>query len=797
MTWSRSDILSAPMHELTEKAATLRDTTSGAHVSFSPKVFLPLTHLCRDQCRYCVFARPPQRGQSAYMSPDDAVETARRGAALGAREALFTLGDAPEDRWPQARAALDEMGFASTLDYVAHVAERVLEETGLLPHVNAGILSLARLRSLRRLSPSMGMMLETVSPRLMQRGEAHYRCPDKDPAVRLQALEDAGRAQVPFTTGILIGIGETRDERLDALDAISDLHRRYGHIQEVIVQPFRAKPKTAMSRAPEPGFDELAWTIAAARLMLGAEVNIQSPPNLVANDPQEIAGLIDAGINDFGGVSPLTPDYVNPEAPWPHIGHLAEATAAAGKRLVERLTIYPAYIRDSDRWVDPAVAPRLRAMTDAAGRPRDDDWRAGVTPSPPRPARIAGDSVSKEIESALGRVMGDGVPREGDIAALFDARGTDVDAVVRAADEVRGALVGDEVSYVVTRNINYTNVCTFACGFCAFSKGKVSPDLRDAPYLVDLDEIGRRAAEAWARGASEVCLQGGIHPSFTGETYIAILDAVRDAAPGIHMHAFSPLEVSHGAASLGISAQEFLTELKAHGLRSLPGTAAEILDDEVRRVICPDKLTTDEWLGIVGTAHKVGLRTTSTIMFGHVDRPVHWARHLLRLRALQARTGGLTEFVPLPFVADEAPIFRRGQARAGPTWREAILMQAVARLTLAPLVANIQASWVKLGPEGAVAALAAGSNDFGGTLMSETITRSAGARHGGEMTPQRIETLIREAGRRPRLRTTLYDDAPAERRAAAFAAGALDPQSQRPAGAARKGQRGRAALEPI
>lgn len=789
----RDDLANARLDDLLAAAAAIRDDAHGARISYSRKVFLPVTHLCRDVCRYCTFARPPRRGQVAYMTEAEVLESARQAARLGCREALFTLGDQPEVRWREAREALDAMGFETTLAYVAHLARRAHEETGLLPHINPGVMSDAELAMLRPVSASMGLMLESASDRLMQRGGPHFGCPDKAPAVRLATLEAAGRAGVPFTTGLLIGIGETLDERLEALEQIRDLHARHDHIQEVIIQPFRAKPGTRMAKSPEPPLDDLLRTIAAARLILPAGVGVQAPPNLA---PDDLRRLVDAGINDLGGISPLTPDFVNPEAPWPHLDELAGRLAAMGRRLTERLTIYPRYARAAADWTSPPMTASVLKAVDGEGWPREDDWLTGLSPEPPFWAlATARGNPTGALTRILDRAAEGRRLSEAEIATLFAARHDDFHAVCEAADRLRAETVGDRVSYVVTRNINYTNVCTYSCRFCAFSKGKVADDLRGAPYEVELGEIGRRAAEAWARGATEVCLQGGIHPGFTGETYLAILNAARTAAPGIHVHAFSPLEVVHGASSLGLPVKTYLARLKAAGLGSLPGTAAEILDDEVRRIICPDKLDTAQWLSVMRDAHEVGLRTTSTIMFGHVDGYAHWARHLLRLRDLQAETGGFTEFVPLPFVAAEAPIFRRGGSRIGPTFREAVLMHAVGRLALHPAFANIQTSWVKMGMAGARYCLAAGANDIGGTLMNETITRSAGARHGQEATPETLETVILAANRTPRLRTTVYGDAPQERRACALAAPELSPTRETPF---RRGQvLGRPAPRPV
>jgi FO synthase len=725
-------------------------------VTYSPKVFIPLTKLCRDVCHYCTFAQPPRRGERAYMSGDEVLSVARAGAEAGCHEALFTLGDKPELRYRAAREELAELGCETTLEYLARMCELVLAETGLLPHVNPGVLTRADLELLRPVSASMGLMLETTSERLSAKGGPHYGSPDKLPARRLETIRLAGELAIPFTTGILIGIGETREERVEALAAIRDLHARYGHIQEVIIQNFRAKPGTKMASAPEPSLEEHAWTIGAAREVLGPEMKVQAPPNLAYDD---FPKLLDAGIDDWGGVSPVTIDHVNPEAPWPDIVRLRAATEAAGSELAARLPIYPEYVADLERWADPRVAQEIRKHADADGLARDDRWAAGSTAAiPPLPGRAAPLPLDgRELD-------------EDEITRLFEARGRDLAAVVAAADGLRREVSGDVVTYVVTRNINYTNVCYFRCGFCAFSKGKLAANLRGAPYVVPLEEIVRRCHEAWDRGAVEVCLQGGIHPSFTGEYYLDVLRAIKLELPDIHVHAFSALEVWQGAATLGLPLDDYLSLLKAEGLASLPGTAAEILDDEVRRIICPDKVTTDQWLEVHDAAHRAGLRSTTTVMFGSVEGPRSWARHLLHLREQQRRSGGFTEFVPLPFVHMEAPIYLKGLARPGPTFREALLMHAVARLALHPHITNIQASWVKLGIDGAQAVLRAGANDLGGTLMNESISRAAGASHGQEMPPERMEKAIRALGREPRQRTTLYGTPDPERRRHSYGA---------------------------
>ena len=750
-------------------AAEIRDSAHPNLVTFSKKVFIPLTHLCRDVCHYCTFAKTPKRVVAPYLTVEQVLDVAGRGAALGCKEALFTLGEKPELRYRAARSALDEMGYASTIDYLHDVARLVYKETGLLPHLNPGTMTAEEVHKLRPVAPSMGLMLESASLRLTTRGMPHFGSPDKNPALRLATLEEAGKARVPMTSGILIGIGETRVERIESLLALRDLHDAYGHLQEIIIQPFRAKPGTKMAAASEPDLDELLWTIAVARIVFGAHMNIQAPPNL---SPGDLQRLIAAGINDWGGVSPLTPDFVNPEAPWPQLEELRFATEAAGKHLHERLTIYPQYVRDADNWTDASWRTPLLRMTDASGLPRTNEWAPGTCLAPPAvETRSRCVAVSPDIDAIVAKARaGEGLA-EAEIVRLFSVRGDDFAMVVDAADTLRREVNGDTVTYVVNRNINYTNICYFHCSFCAFSKGKTAEDLRGNPYDLDLDEIRRRAVEAWDCGATELCMQGGIHPRYTGETYLEILRAVKDVVPEMHIHAFSPLEVWQGAATLGVPLQDYLLQLKATGLATLPGTAAEILDDEIREIICPDKVSTREWLEVMETAHAIGLRSTATIMFGHIDRSHHWARHILRIRELQSRTGGFTEFVPLPFVHMEAPMYRRGGARKGPTWRESILMHAVARLALHPHISNIQVSWVKMGLRGALACLDAGCNDLGGTLMNESISRAAGAQHGEETTPTQMNELISEAGRVPKQRSTLYGDVTPERITAGISAG--------------------------
>jgi len=764
---------------LMARAACLRDQGHANIITYSRKVFIPLTHLCRDSCHYCTFAQPPRPNERIYMMPDEVLTVARRAEAAGCTEALFTLGDKPELRYSAARRALNDLGYDTTLAYLQMIAERVLKETSLLPHLNPGVMTASDLAALRPVSASMGLMLETSASRLGDRGGVHFGSPDKCPATRLATIRAAGELHIPFTSGLLIGIGETRRERIDALQALRALHRTYGHIQELIIQPFRAKAGTKMASHPDASDDELLWTIAVARLIFGPAMSIQTPPNLA---PDLIADVIAAGINDWGGISPVTQDFVNPEAPWPHIDSLAARVHDCGRVLVPRLPIYPAYMRDLPRWTAPSVRTAIIRASDGSGLARDSSWAPGraasAAPAPSRPMR---ERWAGGLDGLLGKAAGGATLAESDVVRLFEARGEDFLDVCDAADELRKRVSGEPVRYVVNRNINYTNVCSYRCAFCAFSKGKSHEHLRGAAYDLDAAEIARRVSEAWARGATEVCMQGGIHPDYTGDIYLAVVRTVKAAAPAMHVHAFSPLEVHHGAATLGISIMEFLQRLRETGLGTLPGTAAEILDDDVRSVICPDKLRTQEWLNVIETAHHAGLRTTATIMFGHVERPEHWARHLLAIRRLQERTGGFTEFVPLPFVHMEAPLFYKGQARQGPTWREAVLMHAVSRLVLHPVIPNIQVSWVKMGKRGVEACLNAGANDLGGTLMNESISRAAGAAHGQELIPEAMDDLILSLGRIAEQRTTLYGPVPDHQRRASYRAPSLAPVMQTPA----------------
>ena len=743
--------------DLIREASIIRDEGHGSLVTYSPKVFIPLTHLCRDVCHYCTFAKTPKRISSPYMSVEEVVDSAKRAEALGCKEALFTLGERPELRYSTARKALSNMGYETTLEYLKVASQAVIDNTGILPHLNPGCMNLKEILELRPVSASMGMMLESSSKRLCEKGGPHYGSPDKDPKKRLATLDSAGQAKVPFTTGILIGIGETRQERVESLIDIRRSHDKYGHIQEVIIQNFKPKQDTKMANHEEPLTEDLLWTIAVARIIFGSSMSIQAPPNL---SPDKLNLLIGAGINDWGGVSPITPDFVNPEAPWPHLDDLEKQTLLSGKILAPRLTIYPSYIDNLREWVDDKLSTRILKLSDSVGLARDTEWTTGKN-NPgfkTKPKSIIPLRHSSKLKEHVDLALKGKSLKVDQIVDLFEVRGPDFTYVKKAADELRQDLSGNQISFVVNRNINYTNICYYRCTFCAFSKGKTSEELRGKPYDISLEEIVRRSKEAYKRGATEVCLQGGIHPSYDGNTYKSIVSSIKEAEPDLHIHAFSPLEIWQGANTLKKELREYLGELNELGLSTLPGTAAEILDDEVRNIICPDKINTSEWLEVMKTAHELGMRTTATIMFGHVDKPIHWAKHLLNILNLQKETGGFTEFVPLPFVPMEAPMYIRGQSRYGPTLRESILMHSVSRLVFNSYIPNIQTSWVKMGRKGIEECLNAGANDLGGTLMNESITKAAGAEHGQEFPVQEIKNFIQNLKRIPKQRSTLYGE---------------------------------------
>ena len=782
------------------EAAGRRGARGRLPVSYSRKVFIPVTHLCRDTCHYCTFVTVPGKllaaGRDMYLEPDEIVDIAARGAQLGCKEALFTLGDRPEARWPQARQWLDERGYDSTLSYVRAMAIRVLEETGLLPHLNPGVMSWTELSRLKPVAPSMGMMLETTSPRLFEtRGQAHYGSPDKDPVVRLRTLTDAGRLSIPFTTGLLVGIGETLTERADTVHAIRRLHKEFGHIQEVIVQNFRAKDHTAMAATPDAGLDDFVATVAVTRLVLGPDMRIQAPPNLVSR--QECLTLLGAGVDDWGGVSPLTPDHVNPERPWPALDDLAAVTAEAGFDLVQRLTAQPKYVQAGADWIDPRVAAHLAALADPetgfardvtpVGRPwQEPDEAAESLGRTDLHSAIDTEGRRTETRSDLGSAFGDWESireRVGELASRAPARvdtdvaaalrsaerdpagcsdaeyltlatadGSALEAVAALADSLRRDAVGDDVTFVVNRNINFTNICYTGCRFCAFAQRKGDADA----FSLSAQEVAERAWEAHVAGATEVCMQGGIDPELPVTGYADLVRAVKAKVPSMHVHAFSPMEISNGVTRSGMSVREWLIGLREAGLDTIPGTAAEILDDEVRWVLTKGKLPTSQWVEIVSTAHDVGLRSSSTMMYGHVDTPSHWVAHLNVLRGIQDRTGGFTEFVPLPFVHQSAPLYLAGAARPGPTHRDNRAVHALARIMLHGRIPHIQTSWVKLGAQRSQVMLTGGANDLGGTLMEETISRMAGSQYGSAKSVAELVAIAEGIGRPARQRTTTY-----------------------------------------
>ncbi|HXW33134.1 MAG TPA: 5-amino-6-(D-ribitylamino)uracil--L-tyrosine 4-hydroxyphenyl transferase CofH [Acidimicrobiales bacterium] len=751
------ELIRRSLDVLKKQATEVRACAHGNRVTFSPKVFIPLTKLCRDRCGYCTFAQPPARLASPYLTPDEVLAIARAGAAAGCHEALFTLGEAPEDRYSIAKSWLSDHGYASTVEYLASMCALVRDEAGLLPHSNAGALDTDSLSLLRTVTASQGMMIESLNPGL----ECHLSAPDKTPERRLATLNAAGVLHIPFTTGILVGIGESRSDRLDALDAIAASHEEHGHVQEVIIQNFLPKPGTSMHRSPPCPSEELEWTIAAARVVLPPSIHLQAPPNL----SDDLKPLLESGIDDWGGVSPVTVDHVNPERAWPALEVLREATEDSGLVLAPRLTLYPEFATEPERWLDPGMRFSVLDRSDAEGLAREDRWCSGDTAEPPqllaRPRGRQHEPGRSSAGGAVGEVLraieAGEVPGEDELVVLFSARGREVRDVASLADHMRAQAVGDAVTWVANRNINYTNICTFKCRFCAFSKGPLSLNLRGSPYLLEIDEITERVREAEIAGATEVCLQGGIHPNFDGDYYVDVISAVRAASERIHIHGFTALEVTEGARRLREPLERYLLRLKEAGLKTLPGTAAEILDDEVRAELCPDKIDTDEWLEAHRTAHRVGLRSNVTIMFGSIERPRSWARHLVRTRELQQETGGFTEFVPLPFVHMAAPIYLQKRARRGPTFREALLMHSVGRIAYNGWIQNVQVSWVKLGSSGAREALQAGANDLGGTLMDENISRAAGATHGQGMDEEGFRSLVEPLGRRLEQRTTLYD----------------------------------------
>lgn len=752
---ARGDDLDA----LLDAAGRVRDAGLAARgragvVTYSRKVFVPVTHLCRDRCHYCVFVDTPgglaRRGIAPYMEADEVVALAAQGAALGCREALFTLGDRPEDRWPAAREWLDARGYASTVEYLHHLGTRVLAETGLLPHMNPGVMTWGELQRLRPVSPSMGMMLETTSRDLWAvRGNVHYGSPDKDPAVRLRVLADAGRSRVPFSTGLLLGIGETYADRVQTVLAIRDVHARFGHVQETIVQNFRAKPRTAMQGAPDLGTQEYVAAVAVTRLLLGPDAVVQAPPNLT--DAGELALLLRAGVDDWGGVSPLTPDHVNPERPWPHLDDLARLTAASGFTLRQRLTVHAPYVHDRERWLDPALHAHVAAHADPAGLA---DEQAPVRGLPWRPVVLAGTAADgtgtggpavlvDDVRRALARAEDDPAGlTDAQYATLLGADGADLEALTVLADAVRADVVGAELTYVVNRNLDAT-----------LWRG----DGDERPDALGPAEVAALVDEAWSLGATEICAQGAVPASAGPEGYLDLARAVKAARPGVHLHAFRPAEVDDGARRTGTTRAAYAAALRDAGVDTVPGTGARILDDTLRAVLSDgQEVSVADWLDLVAAAHRAGLRSTSTLVYGHLEGPEHVVRHLRLLAALQDATGGFTELIPMPFVPGDAPPHVARLTRGGPSPRETRAVHAVARLALHGRVDHVQAAWPKLGLDGALAVLAGGADDLGGVLLDGTLRPDAGPEQGLQLTEADVARVAATLGRRVRRRSTTY-----------------------------------------
>lgn len=729
-------------------------------ITYSRKVFVPLSTLCRDRCHYCVFVDTPgqllKKHKPAYMSPEQVLAVVRQGQTMGCKEVLLTLGDRPEERWPEARAWLDEHGFASTLDYVAHVARLVTAETGLLAHANPGVMSAEELRMLRPVAPSMGMMLETTSRALYEQpGQVHYGSPDKDPAVRLAVIEDAGRERIPFTTGILVGIGETLRDRAESLVAIREAHERHRHVQEVIVQNFRAKPRTAMQGAPDASVLEYVAAVAVARLVLGPRMRVQVPPNL--SDPAELDLLVRAGADDWGGVSPLTADHVNPERPWPHLSELAERTAALGFELRERLTAQPEFVLDAETWIDPALRPAVAALADAetglAAAPRSADpvKAAGRTASSPAGTAESRRSVPPVSHRAVPPVSHRAVLRLAEAAAadplaldddewtaLLEATGDDLDALAATADDVRRYTVGEAVTLVVNRNLTSSGL---------------RPAPTDDPTTFTLDDAGAIAADAWDLGATEICVQGLLPGDADPAGYLDLARAITAAAPGIHLHAYRPQDVRDLADRSGMSLDGALAALREAGVDTVPGTGVKVLSERVRALVAPGDLEIDRWIEGITAAHRAGFRSTSVLFYGHVETAAERIAHLRRLREIQGETGGFTEFVPIPLPGPSGGVpLVAGRAAID----EHRAMVAVSRLLLSGSIPHVQIPWTRLGREASVVLLQSGGDDLGGTLLDGRVKPEAGIEHGLELPVADAAALAARMFRPFRLRTTTY-----------------------------------------
>lgn len=729
-------------------------------ITYSRKVFVPLTTLCRDRCHYCVFVDTPsqllKKHKPAYMSAEQVLAVARQGAALGCKEALLTLGDRPEDRWPEARAWLDAHGYSSTLDYVGAMARLITAETGLLAHLNPGVMSHAELLALRPTAPSMGMMLETTSRRLFEvAGQVHFGSPDKDPALRLRVVDDAGRARVPFTTGILVGIGETLRDRAESLVALRDAHERHGHVQEVIVQNFRAKPRTAMRGAPDAALLEYVAAVAVARLVLGPRMRVQVPPNL--SDPDEFALLVRAGADDWGGVSPLTADHVNPERPWPHLADLAARTAELGFDLRERLTAHPEYIREPEVWLDPALHAPVAALAEPVSglAAVTDSGKAPVSAAPAsspaarhlnlsQPPATAGATTGATTAGADVRRLAETAASDplalddAEWETLLRATGADLDALAATADDVRRYTVGEAVTLVVNRNLTST-------GFRA--AGRAAAD------EFDLDDVAAIAADAQDLEATEICVQGRLPDAEDPHTYLEIARTVKAAAPGIHLHAYRPQDVRDLADRGGLGLAGALAALRDAGVDTVPGTGVKVLSERVRALIAPGDLDIDAWIETITAAHGAGLRSSSVLFYGHVETATERIAHLRRLRALQTDTAGFTEFVPIPL---PAPLGGLPLVPGRAPLDEHRAMVAVSRLLLSGSIPHIQIPWTRVGRDAAAALLQSGGDDLGGTLLDGRVRPEAGVEVGLELPVADAAALAARLFRPFRLRTTDY-----------------------------------------
>jgi FO synthase len=724
-------------------------------VTFSRNLTLSLSRTCQCYCKYCAFATH----QAHLYSPDEVLEVLDGAAKRNVKELLVLTGEKPEVNADVA-ARLAEHGHEDFTAYVVWTCERALER-GLLPHTNLGVVSPRDLARLREVTASQGLMLESISERLMQ--TVHAGSPTKHPARRLATIRAAGELRIPFTSGILVGIGESEDERVQSLEAIAAAHAEFGHVQEVILQNFvphqryygqePAEIADAAARAywqtgvadgrpsvPLPDWaspvsiDDMKRLIAECRRLM-PDVGIQVPPNLA----DWWGELVAAGATDLGGLS-ANGDHISPEHPFPSPHQVRKQLQRDGVALTERLCVYPKYI--DPEWIAPGVLDTIKVKY-WSFIPR----RGAGRTEPPAPIRL--DLVPRAIER--GRA-GEALSAE-ELTALFaETRADAIEAIREAADELRAELAGETVTFVVNRNINVSNVCTVGCAFCGFGQGKRSPDA----YEHDRDEFARRVHGAVQYGASELCIQSGIHPDWTLEDYLGWLRFAKELAPQLHLHAYSPMEIAHMCDISGLPPSEVFAQLREAGLGSTPGTAAEVLHDGVRERISPNKLPVARWVEIIEASHRAGLRSTSTVMFGHIEEPWELAEHMRVVRELQERTGGITEFVPLSFIPFQT-LLGRTHGVEEISREENLKHTAVFRLALGRTIVSLQASWVKMGLDAATESLRWGVNDLGGTLMEESISRLAGSYHGTKLAPDELVAAAHRAGRPAAERTTRYE----------------------------------------